>query len=88
VYKPSAEAVESLQTALKAQQEKAAKREGAAAFHAKKIPLAVECKSPQEKQALQANFPVYPRRSDLVREVKALMQESRHAGERRRQKNV
>jgi len=58
---------------LKAQQEKAAKREGAAAFYAKKAHLALACKSPQEKQALQANFPVYPRRSDLVREVKALM---------------
>ena len=74
MYKPSAETVESLQTALKVQQEKAAKREGAAAFHAKKIPLAVECKSPQEKQALQANFPVYPCRSDLAWEIKALMQ--------------
>jgi hypothetical protein len=73
---------------LKAQQEKAAKREGAAAFYAKKVHLALECKYPQEKQALQANFPVYPRLSDLVREIKALMQESRHEGERRRQKNV
>jgi hypothetical protein len=59
---------------LKAQQEKAAKREGAAAFYAKKAHVALECKSPQEKQALQVNFPVYPRRSGLAREVKALLQ--------------
>jgi len=59
---------------LKAQQEKAAKGEGAAACYAKKAPLAIECKSPQEKQALQANFPVYPCRSDLAWEIKGLMQ--------------
>jgi hypothetical protein len=59
---------------LKAQQEKTAKNEGAAVFHAKKGLLAVECKFPKEKQALQANFPVYPRRSDLALGIKALMQ--------------
>jgi hypothetical protein len=66
--------VESLRTALKAQQETAAKKEGAAVFHAKKGYLAVECKFPREKQVLQANFPVYPRRSDLAPGIKALMQ--------------